>query len=73
MCYAGIHQGGLFSYRNHESRIHKKHTMRQLRERQHVESGLTERCVVIYAVTGLPSIAPERLPHASLLEIFDPQ
>ncbi len=68
---ADIHQEGLFSYLSPESRIPKKHPLRPVREMVDTALGqLTGQFEAIYADTGRPSIPPEKLLRASLLQIF---
>ena len=68
---ADIHQEGLFSYLSPESRIPKKHPLRPVREMVNTALGqLTGQFEAIYADTGRPSIPPEKLLRASLLQIF---
>lgn len=66
-----IHQEGLFSYISPESRIPKSHPLRPVREM--VDAALKElspRFEAMYASVGRPSIAPEKLLRALLLQIF---
>ena len=68
---ADIHQEGLFSYLSPESRIPKKHPLRPVREMVDTALGqLTGQFEAIYADTGRPSIPPEKLLRASLLQIL---
>ena len=63
--------GGLFSYVSLESRIPKRHPIRQMR--QLVDSALANLDQLfdeIYAREGRPSIPPERLIRASLLQVL---
>jgi len=66
-----IQQEGLFSYLSPETRVPKKHPLRPVREM--VNKALAELSIqfeAAYADTGRPSIAPEKLLRASLLQIF---
>ena len=68
---ADVHQEALFSYLSPESRIPKHHPLRPVRDM--VNKALAElspHFESIYADTGRPSIAPEKLLRASLLQIF---
>jgi transposase len=63
--------GGLFSYVALESRIPKSHPLRKIRKL--VDTALTNLDSVLeslYAAEGRPSIPPERLLRASLLQVF---
>ncbi|MGA8258905.1 MAG: IS5 family transposase, partial [Arenicellales bacterium] len=64
-------QEALFSYLSPESRIPKNHPLRPIREM--VNAALSElgaHFEAIYAVDGRPSIAPEKLLRASLVQIL---
>jgi transposase len=64
-------QGSMFSYRSLEDRIPAEHPLRPLRAM--VDAALEEmspRFADLYAQTGRPSIAPERLLRALLLQIL---
>lgn len=66
-----IHQEGLFSYLSPESRIPKRHPLRLVRAM--VDRARGELCgsfEAMYAESGRPSIAPEKLLRALLLQIF---
>ena len=68
---ADVHQEGLFSYVSPESRIPKQHPLRPIR--QMVDAALSElsdQFEASYAQTGRPSIAPEKLVRALLLQVF---
>jgi transposase len=58
-------QGAMFSYVSLEQRVPKKHPLRAVR--QLVDAALT----AMYSETGRPSIPPEQLLRALLLQIFD--
>jgi transposase len=63
--------GGLFSYVSLEERVPKRHPLRKMRRL--VDEALRNLdCVFddLYAASGRPSIPPERLLRASLLQIF---
>ncbi len=65
------HQEGLFSYLSPEGRIPKKHPLRAVREMVDTAlAGLSKRFEAMYSDTGRPSIAPEKLLRALLLQIF---
>jgi transposase len=64
-------QEGMFSYVSPESRIPKDHPLRPIREM--VDDALKELSAdfdVLYSRTGRPSIAPEKLIRALLLQVF---
>lgn len=64
-------QGSMFSYRSLEDRVPKKHPLRPLRAM--VDEALAQvspRFGALYAETGRPSIPPERLLRALLLQIL---
>src|SRR5690606_36958126 len=66
-----VHQDGLFSYVSPESRIPKRHPLRPIRSM--VDRALSELGPAfegMYAAAGRPSIAPEKLLRALLLQIF---
>jgi transposase len=63
--------GAMFSYVSPERRVAKDHPLRPIREM--VDAALKElwpRFETIYSGTGRPSIAPEKLLRALLLQIF---
>jgi transposase len=65
------HSGSLFSYVDIEVRIAAGHTLRQIRELVNEALGqLDLRFARLYADEGRPSIPPERLLRASLLQLF---
>src|ERR687897_392928 len=64
-------QEGMFSYVSPESRIPKDHPLQPIREM--VDDALKELSAdfdVLYSRTGRPSIAPEKLIRALLLQVF---
>ncbi len=64
-------QEGMFSYVSPESRIPKDHPLRPIREM--VDDALKELSGdfdVLYSHTGRPSIAPEKLIRALLLQVL---
>ena len=64
-------QEGMFSYVSPESRIPKDHPLRPIREM--VDDALKELSAdfdALYSHTGRPSIAPEKLIRALLLQVF---
>lgn len=66
-----IHQESLFSYISPQTRIPKSHPLRPVREM--VDAALGELCgqfEAMYADTGRPSIPPEKLLRALLLQVF---
>ncbi len=66
-----VHQEGLFSYLSPESRIPKHHPLRPVRAMvNEALAELSSQFEAAYADTGRPSIAPEKLIRASLLQIF---
>ena len=61
--------GGLFSYVSLEERIPRDHPLRALRTLvDAVLAELNDLFEAMYSATGRPSIAPERLLRASLLQ-----
>ena len=63
--------GAMFSYVSPERRVPKDHPLRPIREM--VDGALRElspRFETMYSRTGRPSIAPEKLLRALLLQIF---
>jgi len=68
---ADVHQEGLFSYVSTESRIPKDHPLRAVRTLVDAALGeLSDEFESAYARVGRPSIAPEKLIRALLLQIF---
>src|ERR1700719_89236 len=64
-------QGGLFSYLSPEARVPPRHPLRQIREL--VRTVLKELSVnfgKLYSSEGRPSIPPEQLLSALLLQVF---
>jgi transposase len=63
--------GSLFSYVDIEARVAAEHPLRQIREIvNEALSGLDASFAALYAHEGRPSIPPERLLRASLLQMF---
>lgn len=63
--------GSLFSYVDIEARIGVGHPLRQIRDVvNEALSALTKSFAALYAREGRPSIPPERLLRASLLQLF---
>jgi transposase len=63
--------GSLFSYVDIEARVPKAHPLRRVRELVNgALSKLDKRFAGLYSKDGRPSIAPERLLRASLLQLF---
>jgi transposase len=68
---AFLDQGGLFSYISPEARVPKNHPLRQIRELvRAVLSDLSRSLSRLYASEGRPSIPPEQLLSALLLQVF---
>ncbi|RME22033.1 MAG: IS5 family transposase [Deltaproteobacteria bacterium] len=66
-----VHQESLFSYVSPESRIPKNHPLRPIRQMVDTALGeLNELFEQIYATCGRPSIPPEKLLRALLLQVF---
>lgn len=66
-----VHQEGMFSYVSPEKRVPKEHPLRAIRTM--VDAALvrlSDRFEAAYATEGRPSIAPEKLVRALLLQIF---
>jgi transposase len=64
-------QGGLFSYISPEARIPASHPLRKIRELvREVLSELNRSLGKLYASEGRPSIPPEQLLSALLLQVF---
>lgn len=62
---------GLFSYRRLEDRVAKDHPLRVIRELvEAVLAGLHHEFEALYSATGRPSIPPEQLLKALLLQAF---
>jgi transposase len=64
-------QGGMFSYISAEQRVPKDHPLRAIRVM--VDTALKEsswRFDAVYAASGRPSIAPEKLLRALILQVF---
>jgi transposase len=63
--------GSLFSYVDIEARVASDHPLRQIREIvNEALLGLNAKFEAVYAGEGRPSIPPERLLRASLLQMF---
>ena len=68
---AFVDQGGLFSYISAEARVPKSHPLRKIRELvREVLSELSGSLARLYASEGRPSIPPEQLLSALLLQVF---
>src|SRR5881628_218031 len=64
-------QGGLFSYVSPEARVPKDHPLRKIRELvQDALRDLNRTFGALYAKEGRPSIPPEQLLSALLLQVF---
>ena len=65
------HQDGLFSYVSLDARIPSTHPLRAVREMvDRALAGMSREFEAVYAAEGRPSIAPERLLRALLLQVF---
>ena len=63
--------GSLFSYVDLEDRVPENHPLRKIRELVNEALGVLDRKFAsLYALEGRPSIPPERLIRASLLQLF---
>jgi transposase len=63
--------GSLFSYVDIEARVSTAHPLRRIRELVNgALAKLDEKFAGLYAMEGRPSIPPERLLRASLLQVF---
>src|ERR1700738_4238807 len=68
---AFVDQGGLFSYISPEARVPASHPLRKIRELvRDVLSELNRSLGKLYASEGRPSIPPEQLLSALLLQVF---
>jgi transposase len=66
-----VDQGGLFSYISAEARVPKEHPLRTIRELvRDVLGELNRGLSRLYASEGRPSIPPEQLLSALLLQVF---
>src|SRR6478752_6014011 len=66
-----VDQGGLFSYIAREARVPANHPLRKIRELvRDVLGELTRSLGRLYASEGRPSIPPEQLLSAQLLQVF---
>src|SRR5664280_925421 len=64
-------QGGLFSYISPEARVPTSHPLRKIRELVREVLGELNRSLgKLYASEGRPSIPPEQLLSALLLQVF---
>ena len=64
-------QGALFSYVSLESRVPRNHPLRLVRRIvDEALGGLSEKLDEVYARGGRPSIAPEKLIRALLLQVL---
>ena len=64
-------QGGLFSYVSPEARVPKDHPLRKIRELvRDVLRDLNRTLGALYSKEGRPSIPPEQLLSALLLQVF---
>ena len=68
---AFVDQGGLFSYISPEARVPPDHPLRKIRELNREVLGELDRSLgKLYASEGRPSIPPEQLLSALLLQVF---
>jgi transposase len=68
---ADARRDGLFSYIRPESRIPREHPLREIRKlADEALTALDARLAALYAETGRPSIPPEQLLRALLLQAF---
>ena len=64
-------QSGMFSYVSLEERVPQDHPLRRIRETvDEILRGMAKEFDGLYAKTGRPSVPPERLLRAVLLQIF---
>jgi transposase len=64
-------QSGMFSYVSLEERVPQDHPLRRIRETvDEILRGMAQDFDGLYAKTGRPSVPPERLLRAVLLQIF---
>jgi transposase len=64
-------QSGMFSYVSLEERVPQDHPLRRIRETvDEILRGMAKEFDSLYAKTGRPSVPPERLLRAVLLQIF---
>ena len=65
------HQNHIFSYLSPEARVRKDHPLRAIRAMMdEILTQLSRRFDSMYACVGRPSIAPEKLLRAQLLQMF---
>jgi transposase len=68
---SGERSGSLFSYVDLEARVRSDHPLRVIREIANAAlSDLSKAFTALYADFGRPSIAPEKLLRAMLLQAF---
>ena len=66
-----LHQDGMFSYISPEQRVPKDHPLRPIRKMvDEILVDLSPRFKKLYSKTGRPSIAPEKLLRALLLQVL---
>lgn len=66
-----LQQSAMFSYLSAEERVPAEHPLRPIREMvDKTLQGLSKEFSRIYATTGRPSIAPEKLLRALLLQVL---
>src|SRR6201990_3071033 len=64
-------QSGMFSYLSPEERVPERHPVRAIRRMtDEVLKGLSGKFHALYSATGRPSIAPEKLLRARLLQVL---
>src|SRR5216684_2543806 len=62
--------GSLFSYVDIEARVPAGHPLRRIRDLTNALARLDKKFAGLYSADGRPSIPPERLLRASLLQLF---
>ena len=66
-----VQTGSMFSYVDLEERVPANHPLRKIREFVNAALGaLDAECAKLYSADGRPSIAPERLLRAALIQIL---
>lgn len=66
-----VQQSGMFSYVSLEERVPQDHPLRRIREMvDEILGGMAKDFDGLYAKTGRPSVPPERLLRAVLLQVF---
>lgn len=66
-----LHQDGMFSYISPEQRVPKDHPLRPMRKMvDEILVSLSPRFKEMYSTTGRPSIAPEKMLRALLIQVL---